>query len=222
MEADPPSPLAAAAHECAKRVERAETVTIAFLKDTVSFSQLGGVAGRLSKADAARLRLGTVDGALVATLAHEEPTAPAPAPAPARSKKRRRDAEAEEVELHVHKLSEASTASPELLATAKTAVTKLLALRSVEGAKVVDAWGLSAAAPGDARPALILSLRLVPNQAVLLSAMRDALGACFKDGLVTVTVGLHQKGYELPLSAATRLLEESGQRSLLVFATVAD
>ena len=78
----------------------------------------------------------------------------------------------------------------------------------------------AAAAVGTQRPRLIVAARLAAGVPVPLLKLRSALGACFKDGMLTTDASTLGPAYQLPLTAAGQAVENAGQRSILLFAAV--
>tara|TARA_Y100000817_G_scaffold313216_1_gene308830 strand:+ start:25661 stop:26512 length:852 start_codon:yes stop_codon:yes gene_type:complete len=70
------------------------------------------------------------------------------------------------------------------------------------------------------RPKVLLAARLSAGVPISIKTLKDALGPCFMDGMLT----LHPEGlgpaYQLPQTDQSRAAESEGQRSILVFAAV--
>jgi len=203
-----------------------------------TFAQRAGDALPAPAAD--RLFLGSLDGRLVvsARLRVDPPAATATATAEApRRKKRARDDCSERARRAVATIR-ARADTPELRAAvdlAEATIEALLrAVRGPAGEELFEACGLSmavaqqtvasATAPAanlsNQRPRLIIAARLATGVPVPLLKLRRALGECFKDGMITTDASALGPAYQLPLSAAGQAVEETGQRSILLFAAV--
>lgn len=91
----------------------------------------------------------------------------------------------------------------------------------------VQAWTASASAPAQPavgtpahRPRMIIACRLAAGVALPLSAMKEALGECFRDGMITTRPESLGPDYQLPLTEHGQAVECRGQRSMLLFAAV--
>jgi hypothetical protein len=103
-------------------------------------------------------------------------------------------------------------------------------LRNVKGPRgedVFEACGISVAPVAPAagggtsgRPRLILACRLSAGVPLALKSLRTSLGDCFKDGMITTQPETLGPEYQLPLSETGRVVENQGQRSMLLFAAV--
>ena len=208
----------------------------------VSFPLLDGFAQRASAAlvkDAEqRLFIGSVDGDLYVSAQVRVDAGSKEEPGPKR--KRQRDDCAERAERAVAdirrrvKADGGSAATLTAVELARDSIEALL--RSVKGARreeAVESCGLSLApalqtgagavgAPSgmSERPRLIIACRLSAGVPLPLLTLKRALGTCFQDGMVTTRPESLGPSYQLPLSAAGQAVEQSGQRSLLLFAAV--
>ena len=86
--------------------------------------------------------------------------------------------------------------------------------------KTVNASAASDVPSMPARPRIIIACRLSAGLALPLNALREALGQCFQDGMITTRPETLGPDYQLPLTEQGRAAEQSGQRSMLLFAAV--
>lgn len=119
------------------------------------------------------------------------------------------------------------------IARAQDTIERLLrTVKGPAGEEVFESCGVSLAATAThnasvssplvakARPKVIVAARLAAGVALPLAVMKKALGECFGDGMITTNPETLGPEYQLPLSAAGKAVEASGQRSLLLFAAV--
>jgi hypothetical protein len=67
---------------------------------------------------------------------------------------------------------------------------------------------------------LVVALRLTAGVAVPICALKRAMGPCFDDGLLTTQRDGMADGYQLPITAQGRVVEEEGQRTLVALGSV--
>ena len=198
------------------------SVSSHLIKTNIAFSTLTSVllqAGDYRK----QTFLGTTPDGFTLSVAFNYVAPPAP---PVVGKKRSRDPIQEEVERDLDKVckkmgTESGVTSP-MLEEAKTAILKLSSMRGSKQERVVESWGLHSKAPSTdaSAPKLILSAKLTPGVAVSLCALKEALGPCFADGMLTTQREGLASGFQLPLTEHARVAEEEGVASLTIFATV--
>ena len=87
-------------------------------------------------------------------------------------------------------------------------------------ASVTTQASVAAPTTTPARPRLIVACRLSAGVALPLHALREALGACFRDGMLTTRPETLGPDYQLPLTEQGEATEGQGQRSMLLFAAV--
>ncbi len=213
--------------------------------DTVSFPVLDAFVTRVAQTtpqrrDPLRCYMGSIDGHLVVSVRVRPPSSSLAAEPTAR-RKRGRDDCGDRAETTVSKLrttlrttQPGNTAALAQLTNAKDTVERLLRnVRGTDGEDPFESCAISfaqsqqqqastAAASSTTRPRLIVACRLSAGVALSLSALRDALGACFRDGMITTKPESLGAAYQLPLRATGHVVEESGQRSMLLFAAVPD
>jgi hypothetical protein len=169
--------------------------------------------------------MGSVDGNIVFSL-NSRPRPPA-----APSKKRSRDTSREEAERacsRVRKSGErAESVSDDVFETATDVLAGLIKLRGVGGESLIESWGLSlrtggqwgAPAAPDAPPNLVVCARLSAGVAVGIREVVEALRPC-KDGLFTVNPETVNVDFNLPQHEQSLTAQSSGQRSVLLLASV--
>ena len=111
------------------------------------------------------------------------------------------------------------------LFAAQRAISKLAnELRGPSGEVVVQSTALLAKklAPDDARQRVVIAARLNAGIAMRVDALRNCLGACWADGLLTTQSTLHGIGdIELPLSKEARAAARFGNATILLVTSVA-
>ena len=198
------------------------SVSSHLIKTNIAFSTLTSVllqAGDYGK----QTFLGTTPDGFTISVAFKYVAPPAQT---ATGKKRVRDTIQEEVERDLDKvckkMGSENGITPPMLEQAKTAILKLSSMRGSKQERVVESWGLHSKAPSTdaSAPKLILSAKLTPGVALSLCALKEALGSCFADGMLTTQREELASGFQLPLTEHARVAEEEGVASLTIFATV--
>ena len=198
------------------------------VKNPISFQALDTFCINATKpggATASQLYLASLDGGPVisARLRNE------PEPTVRGGKKRGRDDAAERAEAACSKLKRMAQGPriAQIELAQKTIEQLLRHVKGPRGEDVFEACGISvapvaSAAGGSAtgRPRLILACRLSAGVPLALKSLRTSLGDCFKDGMITTQPETLGPEYQLPLSDTGRVVENQGQRSMLLFAAV--
>jgi len=150
-----------------------------------------------------------------------------------RPKKRRRSDRDENAEHNSRELAAARArlekSVPDLqsdeLDVAQRAITKLVnELRGPSGEVVVQSTAMLAKklAPDDTRQRVVIAARLNAGIAMRVDALRNCLGACWADGLLTTQPTLHGIGkLELPLSKEAQAASLFGNATILLVTSVA-
>lgn len=146
-------------------------------------------------------------------------------------RKRKADTAEEEAERAIEKVKRTGEAveqiTPETFDFAKAIVVAILRLRGAMGEAIVESWAVSLRKKGDwgaptaegAPPSLVVGCRLSAGVPVHLSDLTAALGSV-KDGLLTTSMANVNDAFVLPLSEQAAAAEVSGQKSILLLATV--
>ena len=207
---------------------------------TVSFQALGrflDAVKALNKTFADKVFVGSIDSKLhvsVAPALHIDDNVPAP-----KGKKRGRndtDERADYVKALVTPRIEelrktgASSVSPETFDLAAMTVQRLLYnLKGPKGQQLIESWTVSTVGACCPAPqwcpapmnSVILGVRFAPGLPVPVALLRRALGACFHDGIFTVTRPLSAADTEtLPLSDQGLVTERAGHWSMRMFAQI--
>lgn len=149
------------------------------------------------------------------------------------SKKRGRDDSAERAERAVADILKRCVGDAPVHAAiclARQSIESLLRdFKGAGGEEVVESCGLSMSPKGEdapagdssrSRPRLIIACRLSAGVPLPLTVLRRSLGKCFGDGMITTHPEALGEAYRLPLSATGQVVENEGQRSILLFAAV--
>lgn len=203
-------------------------VSMHTLPQTASFSNVDALLRVVDSGDA---YIGTSAGDMIFSV-HLAPDnadpADADAPAEAPPKKRRRTVPTVHVEHNGREIAAARArlekSVPDLqgaeLDVAQRAITRLAnELRGPAGEVVVQSTALLAKklAPDDAHQRVVVAARLNAGIAMRVSVLRDCLGACWADGLLTTQSTLHGIGdLELPLSEEARAALRFGNATILL------
>ncbi len=202
-------------------------VSVHKLPETTSFANLEALAKAAEKAES---YVGTVEKDLVFS-AHLTPKASAtddddaPEPPP---KKRRRfggDEDADRVFAARERLAKSSSNLPsEELDVAQRVLTKLVKdLRGPEGEIVVQSSAILGKKLGvsDSRPRVVVAARLNAGIEINVKLLKQCLGECWKDGLLTTLPTLHGIGkLELPLTEEATASAFFGNATILLVTSV--
>jgi len=210
----------------------------------LSFSSIEAFATSVTQTSkvvrAGQLFLGSLDGQMFVS-ARLRSEVPAP---PAGRKKRSRDdcadrAKATCTKLHkIVSVSDDPARNKEQVDLAQSTIENLLRnVKGPSGEEVFESCGVSlanvqactasatasvvASAPAR-RPRMIIACRLSAGMPLPLGALREALGNCFNDGMITTNPESLGPDYQLPLTEHGKVVERNGQRSMLLFAAVPD
>merc|ERR1712091_627036 len=124
-------------------------------------------------------------------------------------------------------MGEAGRVSDESYESAVDLISDLLKLRGPHGENVVESWAISlrkntqwagANSPGEA-PRLVVAARISAGVAVSMDALTSAIRVC-KDGLLTVAEDTVDADFNLPLSEQATCAQNSGQKSIILLASV--
>ena len=178
----------------------------------------------------AKSLLASVQGEIVLSIntAYSEPSA---TESDRKSKKRSRDTGTEEAERAVHKVrrsgKDAAMVSDASYNAAISIIADMLKLRGPHSENVVESWAVSLrtagqwaanASPGGA-PKLVIAMRITAGVPLSMGRLCHALRLC-RDGMVTVAVERISGDFNLPMSDQATAAEDSGQKSMLLLATV--
>lgn len=139
-------------------------------------------------------------------------------------RKRGRDDSGERAKAAVAKLTRIDKINKNQLELAETTVRQLLRnLHGPDGEDIFQSCGVSISPPSsshDGKPRLIIACRLSAGVPLSLKALRSSLGACFGDGMITTRAEDISAEFQLPLTESGQVVEDSGQKSILLFAAV--
>jgi hypothetical protein len=196
------------------------------VKNPISFQSLESFCLNATKpggAGASQLYLASLDGGpVISARLKAEPEL-----ATRGGKKRVRDDAADRAEATCAKLMRMSNgpSKPQVLLAQKTVEQLLRNVRGPSGEDIFEACGVSIAplattAGVVGRPRLIIACRLSAGVPLSLKTLRMSLGECFKDGMITTKPEELTSEFQLPLTETGRVVENAGQRSMLLFAAV--
>ncbi len=202
------------------------SVSLHTLPQTASFANVDALAG----AAKTTAYVATMGSDLVFS-ARLDPKAEAADPEPeeeVRPKKRRRDTSAEEADRVATARANLAKSAPSLpsneLDTAQRVMTKLVRdLRGPNGELVVQSYALLSKKLGveDGRPRVVVAARLNAGIEIKVALLKDCLGACWSDGLLTTLPTLQGIGkLELPLSEEASAAAFFGNLSLLLVTSI--
>ena len=194
------------------------------LPETTSFANLDAIHG----AAQVPCFVGT-SGKELAISAHFEAHATVDNDATLPVKKRRRNTEAEERAERVNEArKQLSKNMPDLpsaeLDVAEIALVRLVnKLRGSEGEVCVQSYALlgKKLAQTDPRPRVVMAVRLHAGIAMPVDLLKEVLGTCWKDGLLTTLATLHGiSEVDLPYSAEAKAALAFGNTPLLLVTSV--
>lgn len=174
--------------------------------------------------------LASVQGEIVLSIntSYSEPSA---ADAGRKGKKRSRDTGVEEAERAVQKVRRSGKDSGMVADASYGAATAIVAgmlkLKGPHAENVVESWAVSLrtagqwaanTSPGGA-PKLVIAMRIAAGVPLSMGRLCHALRLC-RDGMVTVAVEKISGDFNLPMSDQATAAEDSGQKSMLILATV--
>jgi len=205
----------------------AEKVSRHELSETAALSTISLFQRVAAQSSCAKLSfVGSVAGKIVLSV---NTSASRPAPP---LKKRKIDTSQEEAHRAIEKVkrsgTEADKIRKETFEVAQEAITALLRVRGAAGENVIESWTVSLRKAGDwggrqanadSLPQLFIGARVTAGVAVPLAEVCAALST-FQDGMVTTSMDRVGADFRLPLSTQGEAAEETGQRSLLLLATV--
>tara|TARA_Y100000389_G_scaffold201103_1_gene243009 strand:- start:1061 stop:1804 length:744 start_codon:yes stop_codon:yes gene_type:complete len=196
------------------------------VKNPISFQSLDAFCLNATKpggANASQLYISSLDGEPMISARLKSDTGASSTT----KKKRARDDSKERAQAACIKLLRMSQGPRrEQVLLAQSTIEKLLrAIKGPNSEDVFEACGVSVAPVSESqntpqRPRLILACRLSAGVPLSLKDLRSALGACFKDGMITTQPETLGPEYQLPLTEIGRAVENEGQRSMLLFAAV--
>mgnify|MGYP001184350915 CR=1 FL=1 len=225
--------LVATQQNCSASSMEENGVSMHTLPETASFSNVDALA----RATESQTYIGTLESSLVFSAHLEEAEAcEEEEQEDDRPKKRRRcvgNADAcKENKESATKIAEARArlekAVPNLqsdeLDVAQKVLTKLVnELRGPAGELVVQSTAILAKklGPSDTRQRVVVAARLNAGIAMRVEALRNCMGVCWTDGLLTTLPTLHGIGsIELPLSEEARVASQFGNATVLLVTSV--
>ena len=173
--------------------------------------------------------IGTLNGDIVLSIntAHS----PGEDSSSKKNKKRVRDTSEEDAHRAVAKVErcggEASMVSEYTFKAARETLKSMLDTRGVGGEAVIESWAVSLRSKGSwgssqnngGVPSIVIAFRFAAGVAIPLAKLCEALNVC-KDGLVTVSSDSLSPDFDLPLSDQGNASEGSGQKSMILIASV--
>ena len=198
------------------------------MPETTAFSSLFGfqkIAHQVSCAS--KSFIGSIDGEIM--LSVNTAYAPEANGASTNKKKRGRDTAEEDADRAVAKVersgAEAHKVSKATFNAARGVLTEILKTRGVSNEPVIESWAVSLRKPGSwgaaqsQVPSIVIGFRLAAGVPIPLGKLCSALRIC-RDGLVTTSTECVNTDFDLPLSDQGSAAQESGQKSILLLASI--
>ena len=141
---------------------------------------------------------------------------------PPKKRKRARDTADEDAERCTQKVyihARERSVSERSLEAGRECLAALLKLRGAQGERIVESYVLSVRKKNGTTDGLVLGTRLSAGVPVSMSALCEAVRTC-RDGLFTVDGAKLKQDFDLPLSDQGKAADASGQKSLLLMASV--
>ena len=206
----------------------ASRISVHTMPETTTFGSLFGfqkIARQLSHET--KSFIGSIAGNIVLSVN----TAHATTAGTSRKKKRGRDTAAEEADRAVRKVErsgvDADKVSAATFNAARACLTEMLRTRGANNESVIESWAVSLRVPGawgstsngEGVPSVVVGFRLAAGVAIPLGKLCAALRTC-RDGLATTSAERINADFNLPLSDQGSAAQESGQKSILLLASV--
>ena len=197
------------------------------MPDTTAFSSLFGFQKILHQLNcASQSFLGSLDGKIVLSVN----TSYKPTVKP-KQKKRHLETTEEDADRAVAKVEKSGKNADKISAgtfrATRGVLAEMLKIRGANNEPILESWAVSLREQGswgstqnpNGLPSVVVGFRFVAGVPIPLGTLCSALRVC-RDGLVTTSVERVNDDFNLPLSQQGNSAEESGQKSILVLASL--
>lgn len=198
------------------------------MPDTTAFSSLFGFQKILHQLNcASQSFLGSLDGKIVLSVN----AAYRPPDKPVKKKKRNRETEDEDADRAVAKVEKSGKNADKISAgtfrATRGVLAEMLKIRGANNEPILESWAVSLREQGswgstqnpNGLPSVVVGFRFAAGVPIPLGTLCAALRVC-RDGLVTTSMDRVNDDFNLPLSQQGNSAEESGQKSILVLASL--
>ena len=199
------------------------------MPETTAFASLFGfqkITHQISCAS--KTFIGSIDGEIL--LSVNTAYAPVEEPGAPKKKKRGRDTAEEDADRAVAKVersgADAHKVSQATFNAARGVLKEMLNTRGVSNEPVIESWAVSLRKPGSwgaaqngQMPSIVIGFRLAAGVPIPLGKLCTSLRIC-RDGLVTTSVERVNTDFDLPLSDQGSAAQDSGQKSILLLASI--